>query len=412
MKVLIIAALWPEPTSSAAGRRMVGLLELFHAQAWSLTYASTAAQSEHCYPLESLGIQRKAIAVNDSAFNEMIIELSPDIVLYDRFMIEEQFSWRVEKCCPQAMTILETSDLHCLRHARKDALKQGRVYEESDLINDVAYREIASIQRTDLSLIISNYEMKILTSVFKVGDRLIQYFPFIVEPKSIEQLVSTSPRYDERNGFMCIGNFKHPPNWDSVQYLKQTIWPLIRRQLPTAELFVYGAYPPPKAMQLNNPSEGFYVKGRAVDAQKVIQQARVCLAPLRFGAGLKGKLLEAMECGTPSVTSSVGAEAMHANLPWNGGIHNQPEAFAEAAIELYQNKQKWQESQNNGFEILRHCYSPAEFEPALLEEINTIYNGLDKHRKQNFQGGMLKHHLMKSTKYMSLWIEAKNKGAE
>ncbi|MBL4744005.1 MAG: glycosyltransferase, partial [Cycloclasticus sp.] len=112
MNVLIIASLWPEPTSSAAGRRMVDLLELFHSQGWAITYACTAAESEHCYPLDSLNIKQQTILINSSTFDDFIRKLSPDIVLYDRFMVEEQFSWRVEKQCPNAMTLLETSDLH------------------------------------------------------------------------------------------------------------------------------------------------------------------------------------------------------------------------------------------------------------------------------------------------------------
>jgi len=400
MKLLIIAALWPEPTSSAAGRRMVGLLELFRAQGWSLTYACTAAESEYCHSLESLSVQRKTIAVNDSEFDRMVSELSPDIVLYDRFMVEEQFSWRVEKQCPQAMTVLESCDLHCLRQARQLALKENRPFAKSDLHSDVAFREIASIQRSDLTLVISQFEMDLLLSVFKLDASLIHYFPFIVDPEAARKIQSQWPSYEGRTGFMCIGNFKHPPNWDSVQYLKQTIWPLIRKQLPNAELFVYGAYPPPKAMQLNKPTDGFYIKGRADDAKEVIQAARVCLAPLRFGAGLKGKLLEAMEYGTPSVTSTIGAEGMQRNLPWNGSVADDPEAFATAAVALYESQEHWHKSQQNGAEILQQCFSPEVFEPLLIERMRLIKDNLKAHRQNNFQGGMLKHHLMKSTKYM------------
>lgn len=409
MKLLIIAALWPEPTSSAAGRRMIGLLELFQSQGWALTYACTASMSEHCYPLESLGIKKQAVAVNDSGFDTFISELSPDMVLYDRFMVEEQFSWRVEKQCPQAMTILESSDLHCLRQARQLALKENRPFTESDLLADVAFREIASIQRSDLTLVISQYEMDLLRSAFKLDASLIHYFPFIVEPQAAKEIQSEWLGYEERTGFMCIGNFKHPPNWDSVQYLKQTIWPLIRQQLPAAELFVYGAYPTQKALQLNTPADGFYIKGRADNAKSVIQAARVCLAPLRFGAGLKGKLLEAMEYGTPSVTSTIGAEGMHGDLSWNGSVVDEPEAFATAAVALHESQENWLASQQNGADILQQCFSPELFEPLLIERMRVIKDNLAVHRQNNFQGSMLKHHLMKSTKYMSLWIEEKNK---
>lgn len=412
MNVLIIASLWPEPTSSAAGRRMVNLLELFHAQGWSMTYACTASESEHSYPLDTLNIKQQTVAVNDGAFDVFIRELSPDIVLYDRFMVEEQFSWRVERQCPNAMTMLETSDLHCLRQARQMALKQGRDFNTANLASDVAYREIASILRTDLTLVISKAEIELLKSVFKVDESLLFYFPFIVDSEVNQENRQAWPSYEDRAGFMSIGNFKHAPNWDSVQYLKKEIWPLIRKQLPTAELFIYGAYPPPKAMQLNKPKEGFYIKGRAEEVKEVMQQARVCIAPLRFGAGLKGKLLEAMEYGTPSVTTPVGAEAMHDDLPWNGYVADTPQAIAEAAVSLYTDKAQWQTCQENGVGILKQCYLPSGFLQPLIDRVLFVCEHLSSHREQNFQGSMLKHHSMKSTKYMSLWIEEKNKSVE
>ena len=409
MNVLIIASLWPEPTSSAAGRRMVALIELFHQQGWIITYASTAQESNYCYPLESLNISRRTVKVNDPSFDIFVKELAPELVLYDRFMVEEQFSWRVAQQCPSAINIIETSDLHCLRQGRQVALKEKRAFMMSDLYSDIAYREIASIQRSDLSLIISKYEIEVLNTVFKVDSHLIHYLPFIVEPTAIKAYQQSWPSYQQRAGFVCIGNFKHPPNWDSVQYLKKDIWPLIRKQLPKVSLSIYGAYPPAKAMQLNNPKEGFLVKGRAEDAHEVMQQARVCLAPLRFGAGLKGKLLDAMECGTPSVTTPLGAEGMCGELPWAGQIEQSPQAIADAAVALYNDEQAWETSQQNGLKIVRENFNPKDYEEALIARIKMIQEGLNEHRQQNFQGAMLRHHTMRSTKYMSLWIEEKNK---
>jgi len=90
-------------------------------------------------------------------------------------------------------------------------------------------------------------------------------------------------------------------------------------------MHVYGAYPPPKATQLHNPKQKFYVLGWVESAEHVMKNARICLAPLRFGAGLKGKLLDAMQFGTPSITTEIGAEGMHDKLAWNGIITNNPE---------------------------------------------------------------------------------------
>ncbi len=409
MNVLIVASLWPEPSSSAAGRRMMDIIKLFHKQGWKLTYACTAAESEFRFPLESLGVDLRTVKINDGDFDVFIKALAPELVLFDRFMVEEQFSWRVAEQCPEALTLLETSDLHCLRKSRELAVKEGRKSKYEDLMNDISFRELASIQRTDLSLIISSVEMDLLAEVFKVDKALLHYWPFMVEQGGLRIIKDKWPSFQQREGFISIGNFKHAPNWDSVQYLKNKVWPLIRQQLPKAKLSVYGAYPPPKALQLNKPQEGFFVRGRADDAQQVMLKAKVCLAPLRFGAGLKGKLLEAMECGTASVTTDVGAEGMHGNLPWNGRVENEPEAIADTAVAIHNDEALWLKYQQNGLNVLAKNFSPEEFEPALITRIKQLKTDLTAHRLQNFQGAMLRHHTMRSTKYMSLWIEEKNK---
>jgi hypothetical protein len=119
-----------------------------------------------------------------------------------------------------------------------------------------------------------------------------------------------------------------------------------------------------------------------------------------------------MECGTPSVTTTIGAEAMHGELPWNGAISDEPDAIAEAAVALYENKARWQDEQQKGLDIIKHCFNAEDFEQALINKILSLQADLTAHRRQNFQGAMLRHHLLRSSKYMSLWIEEKNKGSE
>jgi len=194
-----------------------------------------------------------------------------------------------------------------------------------------------------------------------------------------------------------------------VLWLKQEIWPIIRKKLPQAELHIYGAYPPPKATQLHNPKHGFLIKGWTQDAKQVMTQARVCLAPLRFGAGIKGKLAEAMFCGTPNVTTAIGIEGMHQNLPWSGDVAYSAEQFAHLAVELYQNQTQWQGHQQHGYTILRKIFDQDILEPKLSQKIIQTRQGLTEHRLQNFVGSMLQHHQHKSTQYMAQWIEAKNK---
>jgi glycosyltransferase involved in cell wall biosynthesis len=408
-KLLIIGFVWPEPNSSAAGGRMMQLISIFKQNGFEITFASPALDSDFMVDLSQFGVEKKSIELNNSSFDDFIIELNPDVVLFDRFMIEEQFGWRVSENCPKAIRLLDTEDLHCLRTARQKAFKENRTFELHDLLSEeVAKREIASILRCDLSFIISEFEMNLLKDIFKIDSNLLHYLPFLVDKMSEENLQELPP-FEERRNFVFIGNFLHEPNWNTVQYLKETIWPLIKNQFPEAILEVYGAYPSQKVLQLHQPKNGFFIMGRAEDANEIVKNARIVLAPIRFGAGLKGKLLEAMQCGTPSATTTIGSEAMHGNLPWNGIITDDVQEFAQNAIELYNDESLWKQAQKNGIAIVNECYQRNKYSDELIKTINLLLNDSENHRLHNFMGSLLQHHTLKSTKYMAKWIEAKNK---
>ncbi len=408
-KLLIIGFVWPEPNSSAAGGRMMQLISIFKQNGFEITFASAAQDSDFMVNLSEFGIEKKSIELNSSSFDDFVSELNPNVVLFDRFMIEEQFGWRVVEKCPNAIRILDTEDLHSLRTARQKAFKENRTFEMYDLLSEeVAKREIASILRCDLSLIISKFEINVLKDVFKINEDLLFYLPFLVKKMNEEEL-SKLPSFENRKNFVFIGNFLHEPNWNTVQYLKEAIWPLIKKNFPEAVLEVYGAYPSQKVLQLHQPKNGFFIMGRAEDANEIVKKSRIVLAPIRFGAGLKGKLLEAMQCGTPSVTTSIGSEAMHADLPWNGFVEDNPEEFSKKAITLYQDENLWKESQKNGIQIINKCYQKSDYSDKLISLVNSLLINSESHRLHNFMGNLLQHHAYKSTMYMSKWIEAKNK---
>ena len=406
-KLLIIGWVWPEPNSSAAGSRMLQLIQYFQNQAYEIVFACTAQRTEHMVDLAKFDVNCVDIKLNCASFDDFISALLPDVVMFDRFMMEEQFGWRVSEQCPQALRILDSEDLFCLRHARHDAHKKKRVMAETDLLkSELAKREIAAIFRCDVTLIISPKEIELLTDLFKVDASLLHYFPFVFNQ---DQLGQVNPSYEQRQGFISIGNFRHPPNWDSVLWLKQQIWPLIRKQLPEAEIYICGAYPPPKATDLHDEKMGFLVKGWVGDAVVAMQSARVCLAPLRFGAGIKGKLAEAMLCSTPSITTDIGNEGMETQLSWAGEIANDATSIADAAVKLYQDSVAWKIASDLGQKNAQLLFNQNKHFLTLANCLTSLLNNLAQHRQNNFIGSMLNHHHHKSTKYMSQWIEEKNK---
>ena len=383
---------------------MMSIMRLFKQQGWQVEFSTPSQPTDHMIDLESEGITSQSIFLNCDSFDSYVTDYQPDIVLFDRFMMEEQFGWRVEQCCPEALKILDTEDLQCLRNARHQAHKADRELTREDLFSVLAKREIAAILRCDLSLIISSYEMDLLVNEFKVDESLLHYLPFMIETSSCPTKTTS---FSDRKHFMTIGNFRHAPNWDAVLHL-QEIWPKIKKQIPEAELHIYGSYPPPKATALNNPKTGFLIKGWAEDAGAVIEKARVCLAPLRFGAGIKGKLLDAMIMQTPSVTTSVGSEGMHDQEQWPGVVADDVGHFVEAAVKLYNNEDKWLRSQENVKALLKNRFDGVSLGKKLIEKIDRVESELKQHRLNNFTGSMLKHHTMMSTKYMSQWIAEKN----
>jgi len=406
-KIVIIGSVWPEPNSTAAGQRMMQLIAFFKKLDFQITFTSIASFSEYSVDLNSLDIKVVEIELNNNSFDTFIKSENPTLVLFDRFMTEEQFGWRVTENCPNAIKILDSEDLHFLREARLQCFKQQVTCETKHLQNEVAKREIASIYRCDLTLIISQFEYNLLLKTFSIPSELLHYIPMIYEEME-EYTFENYPKFEERNHFFSIGNFYHQPNWEAVLQLKNVFWPHIRKQLPKAELHIYGAYLPEKAKQLNNEKEGFIIKGRAEDSADVFKKHKVLLAPLPYGAGIKGKLLESMLFGTPNITTQIGAEGMQNNLNWNGFIEDNPIGFAEKAVELYTNKELWIQSQSNGIKIINTTFNKKNFEKKFAELIEYLSTNLENHRSKNFIGQLLNHHTLKSTMYMSKWIEEKN----
>ena len=401
--LVIIGAVWPEPNSTAAGSRMLQIISLFQKQNYEITFLCSASKSDFSFDLTQISVKTKEIQLNDSRFDDEIKSLNPNVVLFDRFMVEEQYGWRVLENCPNALRILDTEDLHFLRKAREMAFKQNRELVFEDYISDVFKREMASIYRCDLTLLISEYEMQLATETFKIDASMLYYLPFLSED------VNTNvTKFVDRQHFVSIGNFLHEPNWQTVLALKK-YWKSIKKQLPEAELHVYGAYVSEKAKQLHNEKEGFLIKGRAESVADVYSKAKILLAPIPYGAGLKGKLFEAMQLGLPSITTKMGAEAMNGNLDWNGFIASDENDFVEKAVELYNDKSLWETAQKNGYEIIEKRFKKKLFATDFMNQVENLQKNLNLHRNQNFIGQILQHQSLQSTKYMSKWIEAKNK---
>ncbi len=398
MKILVIGKVWPEPQSSAAGRRMLQLLELLK-ESGTVTFVTAAARTGYESDPENHGVRIGTIGLNDPGNAAWFAEQQPDIVVYDRFMTEEQFGWLVTENCPNALQVLNTEDLHFLRKARGRAVRTGQMV---DLFSDEMARELASIYRCDLSLLISEYEADLLIRELGVPEHLVHYLPLFSEG-----IHTGLPGFMERKDCVFVGNFLHDPNADAVQWFRQKILPVLRSLDPAIGVHIYGAYPTQSILEFHRPSEKLWVHGRTDDLSMVMKQARINLAPLRYGAGIKGKLMDAMEWGTPSVATSVAVEGMMDGTQWAGTIADDPEQFAREVIALYHNQEQWEQAVMNGKHILESRFRPSDFAETWKERLYNVFQSLEVHRRGSYTAYMTRHQSLQATRYLAKWIMEK-----
>lgn len=411
-KLLVIGHVWPEPLATAAGRRMLQLLDGFGTMGFEITFVTAAVKSEYSHDLKGLGIKEVAIKLNDPGFDRFIQQLVPDIVMFDRFMTEEQFGWRIAENLSSCLRILNTEDLHSLRAVREQNLKENKEFTHIAWLQaDITKRELASIYRSDLSLIISRFEKDLLLEYAAIPEDLLLYLPLLYD-KDEDQSERKLLDFNQRRDFIFIGNGKHRPNIDAITWLSDELWPLLRAKLPETNLHIYGAYLPEKIQNLNHPDSGFFVHGWTANSEAVLSKARVNLVPLRYGAGLKGKLLEAMTCGTPGVVTQVGLEGLDYEEKVEIRAADDSTSFVQSAVELYLSRSKWEERQKKDQQLLSNEFEKAPYLKELECQLRYLLEDLEEHRLKNPVGGILMHHSMASTKYLSKWIETKNRNPE
>lgn len=399
-KILVLGHVWPQPNATAAGEHMIHLLECFSQMNYDIHFASTATKPLHFIWNTNFEVSSHQIQLNDDVFDTLLVLLKPSIVLFDRFMTEEQFSWRVEKVCPTTLRVLDTEDLHFLRKQREVAYKDQSKID----LSDTAKRELASIYRSDLSLIISEIELNLLTDKYNVPTEILHYFPLISESK-----IDIIADFDKRQHLFFVGNFLHEPNWQCILYLKKYIWPKLKERLPAVELHIYGSHAQQKHLQLSNRKERFLVKGYIENIENIYKNYKLLIAPIPFGAGQKGKLLKALEYNLPFVTSEYGAEGMFLEKKLSEVIVHEDDKFIATVCNLYNDKEEWNNIQSKMPSILQEHFNKNIHFEAIKDKYSFLLDNLENHRNKNITGQLLWHHSLRATEYMSRWIIEKNK---
>ncbi len=394
-RVLFIGQVWPEPASSAAGYRILQLMRAFAIHNYDVHFATAAEPTQRSADLHQEGVVTHRIALNSNTFQDFVKVLDPRVVVYDRYYTEEQFSWRAREVSPSIIHVLDTEDLHFLRADRD---------ETSDLekVAEVRNRELASIYRSDFSLIISSFEQRYLTEFLQISGELLVYLPFWHENYQVE-----SNQFENTADFYFIGNLSHKPNAAAVHTLAR-IWPEIKLRLPQTELFVYGNYVPQALLKYHSPEQGFHLAGAFDEPLGMLRAHRILLAPLSFGAGLKGKIYEAMLYGIPFVSTSCGVEGFELT-DQNEVIGDDDTDFVMKAVTLYCDADLWNRTSRRLQSDFEKQFATSQYFDAFFKQLNLVIGNVELHRGRNPVGDILRQQAFSAAKYLSKYIEQKNK---
>jgi len=425
MKALFFCLVWPEPSSSAAGVRLDYLIRLFSREGFELHLSSTAEQGPYSALFEDLdGVYRHNLDPNSSETSTKLAQINPDVVVFDRYPTEEQFSWHVMEACPKAIRILDTEDLHGLRRARELSLEelenkgvQTHLYvaeheiEPISVYNTIALREMVSMHRSDLSLVVSDVELSYAQKYYGIPINQLLYLPIL----SSRLFGPFEPLINDMSTHACfIGNFKHAPNRDAVRFLRYQLWPHINRALSgqgdaNSECHIYGAYMDATMERLDDPSIGFHMKGRVDSVYATMAAYGVLLAPLRFGAGVKGKILDAISMELPVVTTPIGSEGLSVHLDgvdFPGYVAKTVEEFKQSAVKCLSTtaRKRWNFPDHKKLEQRLET----EYGNAFIAQVNNLIEG--KNRVQHPIKVMLEQNSQLAHRYLSKYIQLKNKG--
>ena len=289
-----------------------------------------------------------------------------DIVFLARVDTADRYIDDVKKYCHNAFVIFDTVDLHFLREKREAALQVTEKRRKAALqaAEKRKEQELSIIRKADLTILTSSVEYDILSGEI-AGKRIENIHP----PYEIPGVKNN---FDNRNGIAFIGGYLHPPNVDAVRYFVKEIFPHIKSQLPDVYFYVIGSKAPKEVMDL--AADSIVVVGYVKDLAEYLDSIRLTVVPLRYGAGVKGKIITSLSYGVPVVTTSIGAEGMGLTNNEDVLIADLPEQFASSVVKLYSDMELWNRLSEKGIETVRKKYSLESARKKLEKFINPNTN--------------------------------------
>ena len=346
-QVLIVDEALPQPDRDSASLRLVNLIRLLHQEGAHVVVLA----AEHAAPSSSLAdLRRMGVEVwSGGASARPAAWLATHgprfaVAMACRHELAQRMLPLLRRHAPQTRMVLDTVDLHYLRESRAAELADSASMRHTAV--RTRHAELATIQASDLTLVVSEAERELLARDAP-GAR-------VEVLSNLHDVAGPGRPFAQRKDLVFVGGFLHPPNADAVHWFVEQVFPLVRERLPTVGFHCIGAAPPPAISALAR-HPGVVVHGHVPDLLPAMHGMRIAVAPLRFGAGVKGKINLSMAHGQPVVATASAVEGMHLVDGVDVLVADDAQAFADAVVRLYQDEALWQQLARHGLDnVARH----------------------------------------------------------
>ena len=339
-RVLVLDHCTPTPNQDAGSITAMNLMLLLRQAGFAVTFIP---EDNFLYmPEYTPALQRSGIEVLYAPYEaavEQHLKLFGhryDLVLIFRPTVAKRHLQLVQDCCRHAKFLYHTSDVHFLRMEREAELSSDEGIKQAAA--EMRTLELGIMSQVDSIIVHSSVEKELLSPL--VPETHINVFQWAIP------IQGTNVPYSARSDIAFVGGYQHQPNVDAVLYFVEQVFPLIQEMIPDVRFFAIGSNPPPPLIKL--ASESVVITGFVDDLSAILDGIKVAVAPLRYGAGIKGKIATTLSFGLPCVASSIAAEGMGLASEENILIADQPVEFGAAILRLYTDKELWNKISKNG----------------------------------------------------------------
>ncbi|OOG55555.1 glycosyltransferase [Rhodanobacter sp. C03] len=346
--ILIVDALTPDPSRDSGSLRLVNIMRLLREQGWRVSFMADnrLATEDQIGLLGRLGVHVLCKPWAPTLSTWLAREgAGLDAVMLCRHYVAQPHMSLVRKLAPSAKILFDTVDLHFLREQRAAAHSNNAALTRQAEAS--RRRELALVRACDASFVVSSVELRLLAE--EVPEARVELL------SNVHEVFGRTQGFAGRSGLVFVGGFGHPPNVDAVRWLVEEIHPRVREQRPDIVLHLIGDMPDDARQRFSRI--GTEVHGRVDDLTPWMENCRVALAPLRYGAGVKGKVNMAMSHGLPVVATSIAAEGMNLVDGQSVLLGDDAAAIAAAVLRLYDDEALWLRLSEAGLDNVRQYFS-------------------------------------------------------